>query len=141
DFHVTGVQTCALPIYVVGDRHVRVQGVVLEHHGDVPVLGRQVRDVAVADADGAAVHVLQAREHAEGGGLAATGGTDEDEELPVRDLDVERVDGGLGGTRVDPGRLVERDWGHGDGPPSTGRNVPDDPSRQVVARRVFGSGV
>ena len=37
--------------HVVGDRHVRVERVVLEHHRDVAVLGRQVGDVAVADAD------------------------------------------------------------------------------------------
>ncbi len=103
--------------HVVGDRHVRVEGVVLEHHGDVPVLGRQVRDVAVTDADGTAVDVLQAREHPQGGGLSATGRADQDEELAVLDRDVECVDGGLGGTRVDPGRLVERDCGHGEWAP------------------------
>lgn len=112
--------------HVVGDRHVRVERVVLEHHRDVPVLGRQVRDVAVTDADGAGVHVLEPREHAERGGLAAAGGTDEDEELAVLDVDLQSIDGGLLGTRVDPGCLVERDSGHGEGP-FTGRNVPDDP--------------
>ncbi len=91
--------------HVVGDRHVRVERVVLEHHGDVPVLGRQVGDVAVPDADGAAVDVLQPREHAQRGGLAAAGGADEDEEFAVLDGDVELVDGGLVGTRVDPGCL------------------------------------
>src|SRR3954469_11004300 len=103
--------------HVVGDRHVRVQRVVLEHHGDVPVLGRQVRDVAVTDADGAGVDVLQAREHPQGGGLSAARRADQDEELAVLDVDLERVDGGLGGTRVDPGRLVERDSGHGEWAP------------------------
>ena len=87
--------------HVVGDGHVRVQRVVLEHHRDVPVLRRQVRDVAVTDADGAAVDVLETREHAQGGGLAAAGGADEDEELAVLDVDVELVDGGLGRS---PGR-------------------------------------
>lgn len=113
--------------HVVGDRHVRVQRVVLEHHGDVPVLRRQVRDVAVTDADGAGVDVLEPREHAERGGLATAGRTDEDEELAVPDLDLQTVYGGLLGARVDPGRLVERNSGHDEGPPSTGRNVPDDP--------------
>ena len=89
--------------HVVGDGHVRVQRVVLEHHGDVPVLRRQVRDVAVADADGAAVDVLQPREHAERGGLAAAGRTDQDEELAVLDVDVEPVDGGLGRRPGRPG--------------------------------------
>ena len=46
-------------------------------------LGGEVRDVALADADGARVDVLEAGEHAQRGGLAAAGGTDEDEELAV----------------------------------------------------------
>ena len=37
------------------DGHVRVQGVVLEHHRDVAVLGRHVGDVAAADRDLAAL--------------------------------------------------------------------------------------
>ncbi len=104
--------------HVVGDGHVRIERVVLEHHGDVPVLGRQVRHVAVADADRSAVDVLQAREHAQRGGFAAAGGADEDEELAVLDGDVELVDGGLVGAGVDPGRLVVSDRGHGDVIPS-----------------------
>ncbi|EFL00826.1 predicted protein [Streptomyces sp. SPB78] len=97
--------------------HVRVQRVVLEHHRDVPVLGGQVRHVAVADADGAAVDVLQTGEHAQRGGLATAGGADEDEELAVLDGDVELVDSGLGTAGVDAGCLVERHSGHC-GPPS-----------------------
>src|SRR3954468_17572243 len=99
--------------HVVGDRHVRVERVVLEHHGDVPVLRRQVRDVAVTDTDGTAVDVLEPRQHAERGGLATAGRADQDEELAVLDVDVETVDGGLRGTRVNAGRLVERNSGHG----------------------------
>ena len=72
-------------------RHVRVERVVLEHHRDVPLLGRQVGDVAVTDADLAAGHLLQAGEHPQAGGLAAAGGADEDEELAVLDLEVEVV--------------------------------------------------
>ena len=37
--------------HVVVDGHVRIEGVVLEDHGDVPVLGRDVVDHAVADLD------------------------------------------------------------------------------------------
>ena len=40
--------------HVGGDRHVRIERVVLEHHGDVALLRRQVVDHAVADADFAA---------------------------------------------------------------------------------------
>src|SRR3712207_7488651 len=47
--------------------------VVLEHHRDVAVLRRHVRDVAVADVDVPLVDVLQPREHPQRGGLAAPG--------------------------------------------------------------------
>ena len=39
--------------HVLGDRHVRVERVVLEHHRDVAVLRRDVGDVPVADEDAA----------------------------------------------------------------------------------------
>ena len=80
--------------HVVGNGHVRIQRVVLEDHGDVAVLGGQVGDVAVADPDVADVDFFESGEHAQGRGLAAAGGTDQDEELTVRDVDVEPVDRG-----------------------------------------------
>jgi hypothetical protein len=76
--------------HVVGDRHVRVERVVLEDHGDVAVLGGQVGDVAVTDPGCLPlVDFLEAGEHAQRGGLSRTGGTDEDEELAVLDVDVQ----------------------------------------------------
>ena len=69
--------------HVVGDRHVRVERVVLEHHGDIALLGRNVVDHPVADADLAARDVLQPRHHAQQRRLAAAGRTHEDHELPV----------------------------------------------------------
>ena len=112
--------------HVLAHRHVGVEGVVLEDHRDVAVLRRNVRDVLVADEDATGVDVLQAREHAQRGGLTAAGRADEDEELAVLDFEVELVDGGLVGTRVDAGRLVKSDGCHGVFLP-TGRYVPDDP--------------
>jgi hypothetical protein len=99
--------------HVLGDGHVRVQRVVLEDHRDVPVPRRHPRDVLLADHDLTAVEGLEPGEHAQVGGLPAPGGTDQHEELPVRDLQVERVDGRFGGARVTPGGLRERDCGHG----------------------------
>ncbi|GMA87618.1 hypothetical protein GCM10025868_28680 [Angustibacter aerolatus] len=104
--------------HVVGDAHVRVQRVVLEDHRDVAVLRRLVGDVAVTDEDAAGVDVLETREHPQGGGLAAAGGADEDEELAVLDLEVEGVHGGLVAPGVHARRLVVRDSGHDESIPS-----------------------
>ena len=71
--------------HVGGDRHVRIERVVLEHHGDVALFRRHVVDDAVADADLAAGDVLQPRDHAQQGGLAAAGGADQHDELAVVD--------------------------------------------------------
>ena len=57
-------------------------------------LGHVVGDVAIADQDRALGAVLEAGEHAQGGGLAAAGGADEHHELAVLDVEVERVHGG-----------------------------------------------
>jgi hypothetical protein len=98
--------------HVLGDGHVRVERIVLEHHRDVAVLGREVGDVAVADADRTAVDVLETGEHAQRGGLAAAGRADEDEELAVADLDVECVHGGAFRPGEESGCLVERHCRH-----------------------------
>ena len=98
--------------HVVAHGHVGIQGVVLEHHRDVAVLRRQVGDVTVTDEDAAGVDLLQAREHAERGGLAATGRSDQDHELAVADVEIELVDGGVICTRVDASCVLETDCGH-----------------------------
>ena len=74
--------------------HVGIQGVALEHHGDVPVLGLHVVHPLAADEQVALGDVLQAGDHPQGGGLAAAGGAYQYDELLVRDLQVEVVDGG-----------------------------------------------
>src|SRR5690606_1274703 len=111
--------------HVLGDGHVRVQRVVLEHHCDVAVLRRHVGDVAVADEDATRVDLFEAGEHAQRGGLTATGGADENEELAVGDLDVQLVDRGASAARVEAGGVVERNGCHVFS--FTGRYVPDDP--------------
>jgi hypothetical protein len=121
--------------HVLVHRHVWVQGVVLENHRDIAGLGRQVRDVAVLDEDRAVVDVFQTREHSQAGGLAATRRADQDEELPVADLQVELVNRWAWGSRVSPGGLVVLDRSHDEEHPSTGRNVPDDPSESTGRRR------
>ena len=74
------------------DRDVGIQRVVLENHGDIPVLWFHVVDDAVVDLQRAAGDILQACDHAQGSGLAATGGPDEDHEFLVFDLQVKIMD-------------------------------------------------
>ncbi len=112
--------------HVLGDRHVRVQRVVLEDHRDVAVLRRDVGDIAVADEDAARVDLFEAGQHAQRGGLTATGGADQDQELAVGDLEVQLVDRGAGAAGVEAGCVVKGDGRHVFFS-FTGRYVPDDP--------------
>src|SRR4029453_14753376 len=59
------------------------------------------------------VDLLEAGEHAQGRGLSPPGGADQNEELSVRDLDVELVDRRDRVTRIQPRRVVERHSCHG----------------------------
>jgi hypothetical protein len=70
---------------------VRVERVILEHHGDVPVLGIELVDDAAVDRDLAGGDVLQPGDHAQQGALAAARGADEDHELAVDDLQVDAM--------------------------------------------------
>ena len=99
--------------HVVVHGHVRVERVVLEDHGDVTVLGLNVGDVAVTDEDTTGVDVLQAREHAQGGGLTAAGGANEYEELAIGDLEVESVNTGAVIARVNTRGVLESNSCHG----------------------------
>ena len=92
------------------DGHVRVERVALEHHRDVAVARRQVRDRAAADSDVAARDLLEAGDHPQRRRLAAAGRADQDQELLVADGQVDA------GDRPDVAEplldLVEDDVGH-----------------------------
>jgi hypothetical protein len=78
--------------HVVVHAHVRVQRVVLKHHGDVALRRFEVVDDAPADVNLAAGDFLQARHHAQQRALAAAARPDDDDELAVADLGVDAVD-------------------------------------------------
>ena len=73
-------------------RHMRVKRVVLEHHRDVTILGRQVIDDLAADADRAGRYLLQPRDRPQRRGLAASRRPDQNHELAIADLQAELVD-------------------------------------------------
>jgi hypothetical protein len=77
---------------VLAHVHVRVEGVVLEHHGDVATSRLDVGDVAFAEVDRALVHRLEARDHPQQRRLAAAGGPDEHHELTALDRKADPVD-------------------------------------------------
>ena len=95
---------------VVADVHVRIEGVILEDHGDVAVLGLDVVDQPVADEDLAGCHRLEAGDHSQRRGLAAAGRPHQHGELPVVDLDAQAVDRGHGLEFFD--HVFQDDVGH-----------------------------
>ena len=97
--------------HVVAHAHVRVQGVVLEDHRDVAILGGQVVDDLPADLQVALRDVLEPGDHAQRGRLPAPRGPDEDEQLPVGDLKVQVLDG-FEAVRIALDDVVELDLGH-----------------------------
>jgi hypothetical protein len=80
--------------HVVVDALVRVERVILEHHGDVAVARRQVVHHPVADGDLAAADRLEPGDHAQQRGLAAARGADQHHEFTVTDVEVDAVNHG-----------------------------------------------
>jgi hypothetical protein len=90
---------------------VRVQGVVLEDHGDVAVLrGKIVHDLTV-DSHVPGRDRLEAGDHPQRRRLPTTGRADEDDELARLDLEVEFGDG-LRAVGIDLRQPFEGDLRH-----------------------------
>ena len=70
---------------------MRIQCIVLEDHGDIPVLRLYVIHTYPVDQQIASGNVLQAGYHTECSGFAAAGRTDENNEFLVRNLKVEVI--------------------------------------------------
>src|SRR6266853_1598063 len=77
--------------HVVVYRHVRVERVVLEHHGDVALLRCDAVDDALADRDPAGGDLLQPGDHPQERRLAAARRAHQHAELAVLDPDVHAV--------------------------------------------------
>ena len=96
---------------VVVHRHVRVQGVVLEHHRDVAIFRLDVVDDLLTDAHLATRDRLEPGDHPQCGGLAAARRADEHQELAVGDVEAEVVNGVIA-VVIDLVDLVENDRCH-----------------------------
>ena len=89
DFFLGGLAQLQAEGHVVINRHMGIQRVVLEHHGDVAILGRDVVYQFVADVQLAFGDFFQAGNHAQGGGLTAAGGADQNDKFLVFDIQAE----------------------------------------------------
>ena len=91
---------------------MRVEGVVLEDHGDIALAGLEPRDVFTIDEDAAAGDRLKSCEGAQGGGLTAAGRADEDEKLAIRNLEIEVFDRGVLGAGIGDADVLKSDLCH-----------------------------
>ena len=78
--------------HVIVNGHVGVQGVVLEYHGDIPILGGNVVDQLAVDIQLTAGDLLQTGDHPQGGGFTAAGGADQYDKFVILDLQVKILD-------------------------------------------------
>ncbi len=70
---------------------MRVQGIVLKHHGDVSVFGRDFVNASPADPDFSAGNILQPGNHAQRRAFSAAARSDQHQKLFVDHLQVEMV--------------------------------------------------
>ncbi len=80
--------------HVLEHRHVRVERIILEHHGDVAILGVEFVDDPAVDPDLARRDVLEPGDHAQQRALATTRRAHKDDELAVGDFEVDAVHDG-----------------------------------------------
>ena len=78
--------------HVFSDGLVRIERIVLEHHGDVAILRRELVDDATADLDDRRIVMLSSpaimRSNVR---LAAAGRSDQDNEIAIRDVEGDAV--------------------------------------------------
>ena len=78
---------------VIVHRHVGIQGIALEHHRNAALPGALLVGALAVDQKFALADFLQPGDHPQRGGLAAAGGTNENNELAFLDFQVEIVHG------------------------------------------------
>ena len=106
--------------HVVVHRHVRIEGVVLEHHRDIPILGRHIVDEFVPDVHLALGDLLEPGDHPQNRRLSTTGRTDQNEELRVLDDEVHLANGS-GAIGIDLAQILQNDLVPQQTPPELGR--------------------
>ena len=69
--------------YVLEHSHMRIQGIILKDHRNIPVLRRQILYILSTNAQGSAADLLQPRDHAQGCRFSASRRANENEELAI----------------------------------------------------------
>jgi hypothetical protein len=91
---------------------VRIQGVGLEDHCDITVLGLDVVHEPVSDVYVAFGYLFETGKETKGGGFAAAGRANEDQELLVRYLEIEIIDRGRSVFREALCNVLVSDFSH-----------------------------
>ena len=78
--------------HVLGDRHMRVKRIVLEHHGDVAIFRRQVIDDFAADRDFALRDFLKSGNHPQCRAFSAARGADQHDKLMIGNIEIDIAD-------------------------------------------------
>ncbi|MNT19628.1 hypothetical protein D3C72_1548960 [compost metagenome] len=71
---------------VLGHAHVREQGIALENHAHVALVGRQFADVVAVHEDPATVWRVKTGKHHQSGGLARTAGAEQGQKFALADV-------------------------------------------------------
>ncbi|MNI55066.1 hypothetical protein D3C73_1099930 [compost metagenome] len=92
------------------------QRVVLKHHADLPLIGRQIRDQLIFDEDLAVVRLREPRDQVQQRGLAAAGRPQQRQEFTAPDLQRQLLQHRLLTVLLDhsfQAHRAGRFWGHG----------------------------
>ena len=74
--------------------HMRKQRIALKHHADIAVLHPQIRNIAIVEMDFAGGRIFQSGDHPQRRRLAATGWTQQRDQLSGSDIQIDILDRG-----------------------------------------------
>ena len=80
--------------HILADRQMGEDGIVLEHHADIPLVGGNIVDPLFTEIEIAALNGIETGNHPQKRGLAAAGGAKERKELALPNVKRNPVEGG-----------------------------------------------
>ncbi len=97
---------------ILVDGPVRIKGIALEDHGNIPVTGRDIVDFLSVDTERSGGNILKSGYPTQGCGLSASGRTDKDNEFLILDFQVQIRDDRLFGSGIDFNNVFKFNTGH-----------------------------